>query len=691
MRRLIKAALTTLVAAILVAGNLGGAGAVASARDLPVAASSPAPVAPVQPAIGGARLRGGETIPPAELEAYVDGVVRQAMSADHIAGVTVSIVQNGQVVLKKGYGFSKLDPATPVDPDKTLFRIASISKTFTWIAVMKEVEAHAMRLDAPINLYLPEKLSVRDRHRLLGVFGQAIDQPVRVRDLMNHTAGFEDRIFGQFFEDKPRRIRSLEVYLKQERPRRVRDPGVLSSYSNYGAALAGEAASNVAGKPYEALIESEIIGPLHLDHTTFREPHEPRDGLPAPMSPSLAANVSDGYRWAGGVFHLRPFEFMSQSAPAGSASSTAGDMARYMTMILNGGQLDGATIYGPDTAAGFRHTSFTNAPGLEGWDNGFREFPLAGGYRGLGHEGATLSFFSKMIVVPDLNLGIFIAANTDSSSPFVERFPAELVGRFYGPPMDMPRPGSADLTNHADAYNGTYVTTRRAYGGLEKFVDLLIGSSQVHVSRDGQMIVARSGSAPQAFAPDGAEGHFRAVNGQEPLVFDIRNGHADRWMMAGSTVFERAGLWSTIAALASLAGLTGLVCLGVLGAIVTRDRRDFRETAWQARASLLHVTIAILFLLALAAFGAWAAGTGDVTRVVYHWPGPLLLIASACSLVGALLSLVSLGIAPLVWRGGRRLDSWSSVQKLRFTGASLLFVTYSIVLLHWGALAPWIS
>ncbi len=273
----------------------------------------------------------------------------------------------------------------------------------------------------------------------------------------------------------------------------------------------------------------------------------------------------------------------------------------------------------------------------------------------------------------------------------MERFPAELVGRFYGPPMDMPRPGSADLTNHADAYNGTYVTTRRAYGGLEKFVDLLIGSSQVHVSRDGQMIVARSGSAPQAFAPDGAEGHFRAVNGQEPLVFDIRNGHADRWMMAGSTVFERAGLWSTIAALASLAGLTGLVCLGVLGAIVTRDRRDFRETAWQARASLLHVTIAILFLLALAAFGAWAAGTGDVTRVVYHWPGPLLLIASACSLVGALLSLVSLGIAPLVWRGGRRLDSWSSVQKLRFTGASLLFVTYSIVLLHWGALAPWIS
>ena len=59
--------------------------------------------------------------------------------------------------------------------------------------------------------------------------------------------------------------------------------------------------------------------------------------------------------------------------------------------------------------------------------------------------------------------------------------------------------------------------------------------------------------------------------------------------------------------------------------------------------------------------------------------------------MAALLSLVSLGIAPLVWRGGRRLDSWSSMQKLRFTGASLLFVIFSIVLLHWGALAPWLS
>ena len=110
-----------------------------------------------------------------------------------------------------------------------------------------------------------------------------------------------------------------------------------------------------------------------------------------------------------------------------------------------------------------------------------------------------------------------------------------------------------------------------------------------------------------------------------------------------------------------------------------------------ALASLLHVTIAILFLLALAAFAGWAAGTGDVSRVVYHWPGLLLLFASSFSLVASLLSLVALVMLPWVWRGGRRLDSWSSVQKLRYTGASLLFVVYAIVLAHWGALIPWVS
>ena len=121
-------------------------------------ASSPPTAGLATTAAGGPRLAPGQPIPPAELEAMVDGMVRQAMTRDHIAGLAVAVVQDGQVILKKGYGFA--GPNRPVDPDRTLFRIGSISKTFTWIAVMKEVEAGRMRLDAPINDYLPKGLQV---------------------------------------------------------------------------------------------------------------------------------------------------------------------------------------------------------------------------------------------------------------------------------------------------------------------------------------------------------------------------------------------------------------------------------------------------------------------------------------------------------------------------------------------------
>ncbi|WP_336605199.1 serine hydrolase domain-containing protein, partial [Phenylobacterium aquaticum] len=125
------------------------------------AALTTAPALPATAA--GARLATVEPLPQAELEAFTDGLIRDAMDREHIAGVTVAVVQNGQVVLKKGYGAASLSPLRRVDPDTTLFRIGSISKTFTWIALMKEVEAGRIRIDAPINLYLPEILAVKDQ------------------------------------------------------------------------------------------------------------------------------------------------------------------------------------------------------------------------------------------------------------------------------------------------------------------------------------------------------------------------------------------------------------------------------------------------------------------------------------------------------------------------------------------------
>jgi len=195
------------------------------------------------------------------LEAFVDGLVRDSLVQDHIAGATVAIVQDGRVVLKKGYGAASLDPWRPVDPDRTLFRLGSVSKTFTWLAVLKEAEAGRLRLQAPVNLFLPEVVQVRD---------QGYPGPVTLESLMSHSAGFEDRALGHLFERDPARIRPLAVYLRQERPRRVRPVGVLSSYSNYGAALAGEAAAWTSGKTFERLAEESLFEPMGMARTSFR-------------------------------------------------------------------------------------------------------------------------------------------------------------------------------------------------------------------------------------------------------------------------------------------------------------------------------------------------------------------------------------------------------------------------------------
>lgn len=646
-----------------------------SEPEAPVATPAPAPPAP------SGKLAANQPLPPAELEAFVDGMMKDAMAREHIAGASVAIVQNGQVILKKGYGFAGLNPQRAVDPDRTLFRLGSISKTFTWIALMKEVEAGRMRLNQPVNLYLPEKAQVKD---------QGYDQPVRVANLMDHSAGFEDRALGQLFERSYDRVRPLDLYLRQERPKRVHPPGAVSSYSNYGAALAGEAVAYTAGKPYERLVEDEILVPLGMGHTTFREPHEPKAGLPAPMPQALVGDISDGYRWTPLGFQRRDYEFIGQIAPAGAGSSTAADMARYMLMQLGGGQLAGTTIYGPLSAQAFRTPLRKTPLGVNGWAHGFMVFDLPGGHRGYGHGGATLSFLSNMVVVPDLNLGIFISTNTDTGRPLATRLPDSIVRHFYAPPEIFPRPGSPDLLQRQDDFTGHYLTTRRAYSGLEGFVDQLRGGAEVTVTRDGQLVITDEGGV-RTWVPEGAvdDGRFIRTQGSERLAFDTVDGARAFHVANGTQVFERMAFWRQPGALELLTALAAAAALTTLAGVAVRNRREFRENQIQSRASLVQNIQAVLWLLALVLFGIWGSKTGDEAEIMYRWPGVLMITASACALVAAGLTATTFLVLPAIWRGGRRVDSWTHLRKAFFSLTVLIYAAFSVDLALWGALSPW--
>jgi hypothetical protein len=318
-------------------------------------------------------------------------------------------------------------------------------------------------------------------------------------------------------------------------------------------------------------------------------------------------------------------------------------------------------------------------------------FDLPTGHRGYGHGGATLSFFSNMVVIPDLGLGVFISTNTDTGRPLTGRLPDELVQHFYAAPQVFPRAASPELADRSGTYAGYYLSTRRTYTGLEGFVDQLTGGASVAVTRDGRLVTSDA-TGVKSWVPEGEpdEGRFVSILGDERMSFDVADGVAGAYHPSnGTQVFERAPFWMQPRTLALLAALATVAALATLAGVVIRNRREFRENQVQTRASLVQNIQAVLWLIALALLALWASKTGDRAQLMYRWPGVLMITASACALVAAALTATTMIALPAIWRGGRRVDSWTQLRKAFFTVTVLIYAAFSVVLGLWGALSPW--
>ena len=240
-------------------------------------------------------------------------------------------------------------------------------------------------------------------------------------------------------------------------------------------------------------------------------------------------------------------------------------------------------------------------------------------------------------------------------------------------------------------FEGDYVTSRRAFFGLESFVDLLGGGLRVEAAPGGRLTTVTR-EATKTWAPEGdpSQGRFISMDGAERLVFRMIDGKPVGLRVAdGSAYFQPAPGWKRPLTLSILAGLTAIAALATLAGIVARNRRELRENQLQTRASLLQNIQAVLWLASMALFGMWAAKSGDLAHLMYGWPGPLLVTASACALVAAAITVITVLVAPAIWRGGRRVDSWSGGRKAAFTLTVLVYAAFSLQLALWGALSPW--
>ena len=641
---------------------LGFLAACGSAKAAPELSAQPAAAVPLRP---------DQPIPAVALEALVDATVRQAMERDHIAGVTVAVVQDGKVVLKKGYGFADVAHRRPVDPDRTLFRVGSITKTFTWLMTLNAVEHGRMRLDAPLNSYLPRKVRIPDH---------AGWRQVEVRDAMTHTPGFEDTPLKHLFLRDPAQLLPIDDDLAAYRPARVFPPGEVEAYSNYGAALTGDALAHVEGGLWPDVLEAEILKPAGMAHTTGREVYPPRSGLPAPMSADLARDVSRGYRWTGSGFRADPFELIGGSAPAGAISSTAGDMARYMTLLLAGGVIDGRTVYGPATAAAIR-TPMRRYLGGGGVDGGFFQSPLNGGpMMAYGHNGATLDFHSNLMIVPALRLGVFVSANTEGEHTLTGALPSVIAQTFYTAPQPPLSPTPAIL-HDAGQYNGEYLSTRRPFHGLEAFAMRFL-ATPVSVAAPGYLMVG-----PERFVATGQPGTFQDAD--HPWV-QIRavtgTGGSGKLLLGGGELWRADWLHQT-RTLGIVAMLTILASIGILFGLASPARWRLPQTRVQRLAGALRGPAAVLWLFAIPAFALKLQGAlADQSSIVYGWPGPLVTAVSVAGLAAAVLSWAAAALTPIALAGR---DGWSAWRKLRFTTTIVVFSAFGLLLAVLGALQPW--
>src|SRR5437868_7764795 len=298
-----------------------------------------------------------------DFEAFLDALIPSQLQNRDIAGAVVSVVKDGQVLFVKGYGYADVEAKKPVTADQTLFRPGSISKVFSATAVMQLVEQGELDLDRDVNEYLDFAIP------------KTYPEPVTLRRLLTHTAGFEETLKNLFVAHESD-LKPLRTYLINQMPQRIFPTGKVVSYSNYGFTVAGYIVERVTGEKFERYIDNHILKPLRMTNSTFDQ------SLPVALTPQM----SQGYLAAGKK--PRDFEFV-QAAPAGALSTTAADMTRFMLAFLQDGTVDGVAILKPETVRQMENRQFELHPMINGLGLPFMEYWMSP-VRVIGHGGDTL-------------------------------------------------------------------------------------------------------------------------------------------------------------------------------------------------------------------------------------------------------------------------------------------------------------
>ncbi|PFL80051.1 serine hydrolase [Bacillus cereus] len=340
------------------------------------------------------------TLNPKDVEAFTNKVIPEKMKKENAAGVALVVVKDNQILFQKGFGFSDKEKNTPIDPKKTVFRLASISKAFTASAVMQLVEQGKIDLNKDIVNYMGGLK-----------YQNNMGEPVTMEHLLSHTAGFD------YVDPRPEDIHyqendytMLKDYVEDNMPTVVRKPGDTYTYDNFASMLQGYIVQNLTNTPFYKYMAKNIFYPLEMHNSSFV------------MTNFIKEKLATGYDAKGNAipfYQTRPTDM-----PQGSMFSTGSDVANFMIAQLNDGKFKNNQILQKETVEDMQKTKFALHPKYPNMTYGFEFFSPQShnGQYVFGKGGNIPGFSSLMWLIPEHKIGVFVVTNKDSSALPVEVF-----------------------------------------------------------------------------------------------------------------------------------------------------------------------------------------------------------------------------------------------------------------------------
>ena len=664
---------------ILAVASLGLLAAASPPQDADKLAPQPAAPGvgqPVTPASAATPApSGAHALTEADVDSWLDGYMPCALRVGDIAGAVVSVVKDGKILTARGYGFSDVARRTPVDPDRTLFRPGSVSKLVTWTAAMQLVGQHRLDLDRDVNAYLDFAIPPYQ------------GQPITLRQIMTHTAGFNERGKSTASSD-PKEEQPLDAYLKAWVPERIYPPGSTPAYSNWATALAGYIVQRVSNTPFDDYVEQHVLTPLGMRNSTFRQP------LPA----RLAAQMSTGYGRASEPG--RSFEFIGPG-PAGALSSTGTDMARFMIAHLQDGALDGQRILDPATAQTMhdsplaRVDPYSLVPPLNRMELGFFETNI-NGHEVIGHLGDTVNFHTILHLFMKDGVGLYASFNSVGRDGAVQALRNSLfkdfADRYFPSTVQDGRVAPELAAQHARMMVGRWQASRKSLDNFLNFLSLF-GQTTISTGPKGELVV--SGIAE----PGGGLRHWveiapfvwRDAAGHDRLAAKLVDGRVVRWSWDFMSPFEvmdpvpasRSAGWI----IPSLAAALAVLLLGFLHwPVAALVRRRYRAPLPVAAPARPAYRVSRLFAgLSVAVIAGWAmlvsAMLKDVDLLTSRSDGRLWTLQGAGLVVFVVAVPVMLWNLWLAWRTRRGWFGrvWSVLMAL--SSLLLLYVAFTFGLL----------